>query len=228
MQKASLLKANYFQMMKRSKIIHAIEENTKNNHPPPWCFANSECTKPIGRLSSALEGGGRTHLLSVVGHVGQHGGHVEHDFIVFVCGVQGVSSCRISWKQRWRTKTSQATAKVSNGTLTRSFFQRQFNLQTDHPTLNHQCVLAVTLLSRCALFPPFSNARLWPEGLGIFSFALTQGLPPCPFLNTLAFEILTSRTRHGCGGAQGSRGGQKLEAQLGAGVGAIIWRVRAN
>lgn len=48
--------------------------------------------------SSALNGGaiGRTYLLPVVGHVGKHGGHVEHELIVFVRGVQGVRSSRIS------------------------------------------------------------------------------------------------------------------------------------
>lgn len=35
----------------------------------------------------------KTHLLLVVGCVGQHGRHVEHDFIILVIGIQGVSSC---------------------------------------------------------------------------------------------------------------------------------------
>lgn len=38
----------------------------------------------------------RTYLLSIVGHVGKHGGHMEHEFVIFVRGVEGVSSRRIS------------------------------------------------------------------------------------------------------------------------------------
>lgn len=37
-----------------------------------------------------------SYLLRVVGHVGQHGGDVEHDLVALVGGVQGVGACRIS------------------------------------------------------------------------------------------------------------------------------------
>ena len=39
----------------------------------------------------------RPYLLSVVGGVGQHGGHVEHDLVVLVGGVQGVGARRVRW-----------------------------------------------------------------------------------------------------------------------------------
>lgn len=39
------------------------------------------------------------YLLFIVGCVGQHGGHVEHDLIILVSGVQGVGAGRVSWKQ---------------------------------------------------------------------------------------------------------------------------------
>lgn len=54
-------------------------------------------------------GGGRrgAHLLSVAGRVRQHGGHVEHELVVFVRRVEGVSPCGVSCRQRWTTKTSQ-------------------------------------------------------------------------------------------------------------------------
>lgn len=35
----------------------------------------------------------KTYLLLVVGCVGQHGRHMEHDFIILVIGMQGVGSC---------------------------------------------------------------------------------------------------------------------------------------
>lgn len=38
-----------------------------------------------------------TYLLLIVGCVGQHGRHMEHDLIVLVSGVQGVGACRVSW-----------------------------------------------------------------------------------------------------------------------------------
>lgn len=41
-----------------------------------------------------------SHLLWVVGHVWQHGGHVEHDLIALVGGVQGVGASGISWEGR--------------------------------------------------------------------------------------------------------------------------------
>lgn len=41
-----------------------------------------------------------SHLLWVVGHVRQHGGHVEHDLIALVGGVEGVGACGISWEGR--------------------------------------------------------------------------------------------------------------------------------
>lgn len=41
-----------------------------------------------------------SHLLWVVGHVWQHGGHVEHDLIALVGGVEGVGACGISWEGR--------------------------------------------------------------------------------------------------------------------------------
>lgn len=41
-----------------------------------------------------------SHLLWVVGHVRQHGGHVEHDLIALVGGIQGVGASGISWEGR--------------------------------------------------------------------------------------------------------------------------------
>lgn len=40
-----------------------------------------------------------SYLLWVVGHVWQHGGHVEHDLVSLVSGVQGVGARRVSWKK---------------------------------------------------------------------------------------------------------------------------------
>lgn len=40
-----------------------------------------------------------SYLLGVVGHVWQHGGHVEHDLVALVVGIQGVSACRIGWRK---------------------------------------------------------------------------------------------------------------------------------
>lgn len=37
-----------------------------------------------------------TYLLLVVGCVGQHGRHVEHDLIILVGGIQGVGSRGVS------------------------------------------------------------------------------------------------------------------------------------
>lgn len=37
-----------------------------------------------------------TYLLLVVGCVGQHGGHMEHDLIILVSRMQGVGSSGIS------------------------------------------------------------------------------------------------------------------------------------
>lgn len=48
-----------------------------------------------------------SYLLGVVGHIGQHGGHVEHDLIALVGGVQGVGARRISWrKENFKTDVS--------------------------------------------------------------------------------------------------------------------------
>lgn len=47
-----------------------------------------------------------SHLLGVVGHVGQHGGHVEHDLVALVGGVQGVGARRISWRKSTKTDVS--------------------------------------------------------------------------------------------------------------------------
>ena len=49
MQNSSLLKAHYFQMMKRVNIINAAEEKI-----PQWGFANSNLMKLINGLSSDL------------------------------------------------------------------------------------------------------------------------------------------------------------------------------
>ena len=37
-----------------------------------------------------------SYLLGVVGHVRQHGGHVEHDLVALVGSVKGVGACRVS------------------------------------------------------------------------------------------------------------------------------------
>lgn len=47
-----------------------------------------------------------SHLLGVVGHVGQHGGHVEHDLVALVGGVQRVGARRISWRKSTKTDVS--------------------------------------------------------------------------------------------------------------------------
>lgn len=36
------------------------------------------------------------YLLPVIGCVGEHGGHVEHELIVLVGGVEGVCACGVS------------------------------------------------------------------------------------------------------------------------------------
>lgn len=40
-----------------------------------------------------------SYLLWVVGHVRQHGGHVEHDLVALVAGVQGVGARRVRWRK---------------------------------------------------------------------------------------------------------------------------------
>lgn len=54
-----------------------------------------------------------SHLLGVVGHVGQHGGHVEHDLIALVGGVQGVGARRVSWgKPRERERETNTQLNI--------------------------------------------------------------------------------------------------------------------
>lgn len=43
-----------------------------------------------------------SHLLLVIGGVRQHRGHVEHDLVVLVRGVQGVRACGIRCGQGFR------------------------------------------------------------------------------------------------------------------------------
>lgn len=47
-----------------------------------------------------------SHLLGVVGHVRQHGGHMEHDLVALVGGVQGMSACRIGWRREIKDFTT--------------------------------------------------------------------------------------------------------------------------
>lgn len=54
--------------------------------PPKSCPWIGTCCGSSGGL----------YLLPVVGRVGEHGAHVEHELVVFVGRVQGVRSCRIS------------------------------------------------------------------------------------------------------------------------------------
>lgn len=59
------------------------------------------------------------HLLPVVGRVGQHGGHVEHQLVVLVGGVKRVSSCRVGWKRAepHEVRASLQKVIVSNNLL---------------------------------------------------------------------------------------------------------------
>lgn len=52
----------------------------------------------------ALHVNERVYLLRVVGHVWQHGGHVEHHLIALVGGVKGVGACRVSWGEGGKLK----------------------------------------------------------------------------------------------------------------------------
>lgn len=57
------------------------------------CESDGGILKEQVRQSASIAS---AHLLWVVGHVRQHGGHVEHDLIALVGGVQGVCSRGIS------------------------------------------------------------------------------------------------------------------------------------
>ncbi len=67
------------------------------------CISQLRTPKKIG-LRHNTQGPGdaagcRSYLLWVVGHVRQHGGHVEHDLVALVAGVQGVGARRVRWRK---------------------------------------------------------------------------------------------------------------------------------
>lgn len=86
-----LLKPKPFQ-----RLLMLCEKN------PPYCSADPGHHPPAASPKGEREG--RTYLLPVAGHVGEQRGHVEHELVVFVGGVEGVGSCGVGWEPRSITR----------------------------------------------------------------------------------------------------------------------------
>lgn len=50
-----------------------------------------------------------SHLLRIVGHVWQHGGHVEHDLVALVGGVEGVGARGVGWRKKFNRQKLYGT-----------------------------------------------------------------------------------------------------------------------
>lgn len=100
------------------------EEAVTNNH------GQSPVEKKSGGLifelyasKHGLRDNQSSYLLWVVGHVGQHGGHVEHDLVALVGGVQRVGARRVRWGKKCSCFMSDIILQMSPNTL---WFKQMF------------------------------------------------------------------------------------------------------